>query len=99
MVSPTLPAGRLASVFGNGETAAAAPAFTDAVTPVRPCDGVLLLPATWQPLQVLVSPGINCIQLSWRAPIRRPFLSSTSTGNGTLAANSIFTQPSGATGA
>src|ERR1700730_18512516 len=92
MVSPALAADRLVSVFGNGAPAAGAPALTDAVSPERPWDGVVLLPATWQPLQVFVSPGINCIQLSCRAPIRRAFLSSTSTVNGTFAGNSIFTE-------
>src|ERR1700686_2106758 len=99
IVSPGFAADRVGTVFGNGAPAAAAPALTDAVRPERPCDGVVLLPATWQPLQVFVSPGINCIQLSCRAPIRRAFLSSTSMVNGTLAGNSIFTEPSGSTGA
>ena len=49
MVSPALAAERLARVFGNGAPAAGAPAFTEAVRPERPCDGVVLLPAVWQP--------------------------------------------------
>src|ERR1700730_13892668 len=97
MVSPALTAG--IRVFGNGDPAAGAPALTDAVSPERPCDGSVLLPATWQPLQVFVSPGINCNQLSCRAPMRRAFLSSTSMVNGTWAGNSILTEPSGSTGA
>src|ERR1700733_7561049 len=99
MVSPACAAGKVARVCGNGASAAGAPALTDAVSPDRPWDGVVLLPATWQPLQVFVSPGINCIQLVWSAPIRRAFLSRMSTVNGTLAGNWIVTDPSGSTGA
>src|SRR6266404_3035882 len=99
VVAPTLAADRLAFVFGNGAPTVVAPALTDAVSPERPWDGVALLPATWQPLQVFVSPGINCIQLACRAPMRLAFLSSTSTVNGTLAGNWTFTEPSGSTGA
>src|SRR5476651_711348 len=69
VVSPALAADKVASVFGNGAPAAGAPALTDRVKPERPCEGVVLLPAVWQPLQVFVSPGTNCIQLVWRAPI------------------------------
>src|ERR1700686_311528 len=87
MVSPAFAAGKVATVWGKGASAAGAPALTDAVSPERPCDGVVLLPAMWQPLQVFVSPGINCIQLEWSAPIRRAFLSRMSTVNGTLAGN------------
>src|SRR6266404_6181840 len=99
MVSPGLAAGRLDRVLGKGAPAAAAPVFTDTLSPERPWDGVFTVPATWQPLQVFVSPGSNCIQLSCRAPMRRAFLSSTSMVNGTLAGNWIFTEPSGSTGA
>src|SRR5271155_2680615 len=99
MVSPGLAADRFATVFGNGAPAAEAPALTDEVRPERPWEGVVLLPTVWQPLQVLVSPGINCIQLGCSGPMRRAFASSTSTVNGTLAGNWIFTEPSGSTGA
>src|SRR3979409_1997822 len=99
MVSPALAAGRLANGLGKRAPAAVAPGLTDAVSPERPCEGAVLLPATWQPLQVFVSPGINCIQLSCRAPMRRAFLSSTSMVNGTWAGTWIFTEPSGSTGA
>src|SRR5450432_2333956 len=99
MVSPALAADKLVNVLGNGAPTESAPALTDVVSPERPCEGVVLLPARWQPLQVFVSPGISCIQLVWRAPINRAFLSSTSTVKGTFAGSSIFTDPSGSTGA
>src|SRR5258708_13550041 len=74
MESPGLAAERLDRGFGNRAPAAVAPAFTDAVSPERPCDGGLTFPPTWQPLQVFVSPGTNSHQLPRPAPIRRPSL-------------------------
>jgi len=80
---------------GNASPVVGAPWLTAAVRPERPCEGVFRLPAVWQPLQVLVSPGITCIQLVCCALMRRPFTSRTSMTKGTSAGTWICTEPSG----
>src|SRR5580658_1556128 len=100
MVSPAL-ANRLGLVFGNGWPVVGAPGLTATVRPERPCEGLLTLavPATWQPLQVLVSPGSSCSQLVCVAVTRLAFTSTMSMVNGTSAGTCTWTEPSGWMGA
>ena len=75
MVSPAL-ADSAGLVFGNGAPVVGAPGLTDVGQAGAAMRRVVLLPAVWQPLQVLVSPGSTCSQLVCCAVMRRAFASS-----------------------
>src|SRR5271163_784793 len=96
MVSPAL-ANNAGLVLGNGWPVVGAPGFTGLVNPLRPCE--VMLTVVWQPLQDLVSPGINCSQLVCCAVMRRVFASTMSMVNRTSAGTLICTEPSGWMGA